>query len=57
MTYGLGVMLYIVHMKSYRGGCDVIQKWVRCQWRRFDDIDIVGAMSNTGAVVSCLKWM
>ena len=57
MTYGLGVMLYIVHMKSYRGGCDVIQKWVRCQWRRFDDTDTVGAMSNTGAVVSCLKWM
>ena len=50
-------MLYIVHMMSHRSGCDVIQKWVRCQWRWYDDIDIVGLMSDTGDVLSCLNWM
>ena len=41
-------MLYIVRMMSHSSGCDVIQKWVRCQWLCFDDIDIVGALSDTG---------
>ena len=27
-----------------------MQKWVRCQWRRCDDIDTVGLISDTGAV-------
>ena len=57
MTEGLSVMFYIVHMMSHRGGCDVIQKLVRCHWRPYDDKDTVSVMSDTGAVLSCLKWM
>ena len=34
-----------------------MQRWVRCQCTRCDDIDPVGAMSDTGTVLSCLKWM
>ena len=26
---------------------------MKCQWRRCDDIDTVGAMSDTGALLSC----
>ena len=27
-----------------------MQKWVRCQRRRYDDIDTVGLISDAGAV-------
>ena len=50
-------MLYIVHMMSPELGCDVTQMLLRCQLRWCDDIDTVGAMSDTGAVLSCLKLM
>ena len=39
-----------VDLISYIKGCDVLKSGC-------DDKNTVGAMSDTGGVISCLKWM
>ena len=49
------VWCYIYFILCHReGGCDVIKKRVRFQWRWCDDIDTEGAMSDTG--LCCPAW-